>query len=79
MGRALIQTGCITFYIPFGIMGTQERWLNDGSLRERRAAMKNLFLQERLVALQKREVDREVPQTRLFRGAGLSGSNLLVS
>src|SRR5688572_12847880 len=76
-GIVLSQTGCITFYIPFGIMGIRGRWLNDGSFRERRAAMNNLYLQERLVALKLQEVQREVEQARLLREAGLSNADLL--
>jgi AhpD family alkylhydroperoxidase len=42
VGKALIQTGCITFYIPFGIMGTQERWLNLFTDRQRRTTMNSI-------------------------------------
>jgi hypothetical protein len=58
-------------------MGTRWRWLNDASFRERRDVMNNLYLQERLVELKGREVERELEQARLLKEAGLSGSNLL--
>jgi hypothetical protein len=54
-------------------MGIYCPWLNNIILRERRAAMNHLNVQERLVALKQREVQ----QAHLRREAGLSSSDLL--
>jgi hypothetical protein len=75
--KGLISTACITFYIHFGIMGIRGRWLNDGSFIERRAAMNNFYLYERLAELKMQEAQREAEQARLLKEAGLSGSSLL--